>query len=98
MPMQTMYRVRDHWGSFEFVKVEVDKVTDNTVMIKGKRALMRSEGTRYFASFDEAKKYAKRVIRRQLAQSQNAVTVAEERLREIASVTDDSITVSHSRW
>ena len=96
--MQTMYRVRDRWGSFEFVKVEVDKVTDSTVTIKGQRAFKCSDGTRYFESFDEAQQYAMECIKREYDRANKTMRTAESRLIDVKSLTEHSIAVSHSRW
>lgn len=96
--MQTMYRVRDRWGSFEFVKVEVDKVTDSTVTIKGQRALKCSDGTRYFDSFDDAQRHALDIVKREYDRADKTMREAESRLIEIKRLTEQSIAVSNSRW
>lgn len=96
--MQTMFRVRDRWGSFEFVKVEVDKVTESTVTIKGNRALKCSDGTRYFESFDDAQRYAIDIVKREYDRAEKTMRESESRLIDIKRLTEQSIAVSNSRW
>lgn len=96
--MQTMYRVRDRWGVFEFVKVEVDKVTDSTVTIKGQRALKCSDGTRYFDSFDDAQRHAIDIVKREYDRADKTMREAESRLIDIKRLTEQSIAVCDSRW
>lgn len=95
--MTFVYRVKTRWR-FEFVKVEVEKVTTSSVFIKGSRASKISDGVRYFDDFDSAKEYAAELLKRTVDRSRKEMEEALSHLHSLQGVTAETIPTSDSRW
>jgi len=95
--MVDVWRVKDRW-SFEFVRVQAERVTDASVFIGGSRVAMSSDGVRYFETFEAAKKYAKDRLSQKAERARKELESVEEHLRHIENVTDENISVSTNRW
>ncbi len=68
----------------EFIKVvEVEKFTDKTVWIKGRRNSRSSQYDRYFPSFEEAKKFVIERFERRLQSAKDELYRCEARLQKI---------------
>jgi hypothetical protein len=95
--MIDVWRVKDRW-SFEFVRVQAERVTDASVFIGGSRVALSSDGVRYFTTFDSAKEYAIERLSQKAERARKEMDSAEEHLRHVKSVTGENISISTNRW
>jgi hypothetical protein len=91
--MIEVYRVKNRIR-FSFVRVIADKVTANSVFIKGSRVSKSSDGVRYFDDFYSAREYAKTLLRCELERHQKDVNRVQEDLEKLKSVDEENIQVS----
>lgn len=95
--MIEVWRVKSR-SNFEFVKVVAERTTEASVFIDGSRVSKSSDGIRYFDDFDSAKEFAIDCLRKKVERARTEMESAEEHLRHVESVTDETISISTNRW
>jgi hypothetical protein len=93
-----MFRARDSSWQKPLVRLEVERVSDSSVWLRGSRVARSSEGTRICHDFQTAKQWLEGALRTQIEQHQRAIDALEKRLEAIVATTEDAIPDDDSRY
>jgi hypothetical protein len=92
-----VFRANGRWD-FGIVRMEVDKVTDKSVWIDGRRVARDSEGTRIADSFEEAKSWLVGVAQRKMEAAEQRVAEAKADMQKASDIRKCDVETKTSCW
>lgn len=94
----TMFRARDSSWQKQLVRVEVDRVSDSSVWIRGSRIARVSESTRICHDFETAKQWLQDELAKQIARHEGAIEALRKRLSSVDATNECDIPADDSRY
>jgi molecular chaperone GrpE (heat shock protein) len=95
--MEVMYRVR-YWCGIVIRKVEVERKTESSVFIRGRRSAKRSEAVAYFDTLAEAKDSATSELETKINDLRKRLKAAEAELDAVCKLQESSIEFAADSW
>lgn len=92
-----VFRARHGWR-FGIVRMEVDKVSDKSVWLKGRRVSRESEGVKIVDSFEEAKSWLMGVAQRKLKAAERHAAEARADMERADTIRECDIETTTDRW
>lgn len=78
--------------------MEVDKVTDKSVWVKGCRVARESQGTKIVDSFEEAKSWLVSVAQREMEAAEQRAAEAKADMQKASDIRECNVETKTSRW
>ena len=92
-----VFRAKSRWP-FGIVRMEVDKVTDKSVWVKGHRVARESEGTKIVNSFEEAKSWLVGVAQRKMESAEQRAAEAKADMEKADTIQECDVETKTDRW
>jgi hypothetical protein len=94
----TMFRARDSSWQKQLVRLEVDRVSDSSVWLRGSRIARVSESTRICHDFETAKQWLQDELAKQIARHEGAIEALRKRLASVDATNECDIPDDDSRY
>lgn len=98
MTKKTMFRARDCTYQDSLVRLEVDRSTDSSVWINGRRVARKSAGTLIEDSFSSVKYWIVTRLKGQIAVAEDRLAKMRRRLAEVEATEEADIKLDNSLY
>jgi len=92
-----VFRAKSRWP-FGIVRMEVDKVTDKSVWVKGHRVARESEWTKIVDGFEEAKSWLVGVAQRKMEAAERHFAEAKADMEKADTIRECDVETKTDRW
>jgi hypothetical protein len=92
-----VFRAKSRWP-FGIVRMEVDKVTDKSVWVKGHRVARESEGVKITDSFEEAKSWLFGVAQSKMEAAEQRAAEAKADMEKANAIRECDVETRTERW